>query len=56
MSQRAARYQEQICGQPVSEAYWVGGVGKSSGGVKFDGFKDGILLEAKGPGYANKAS
>ncbi len=54
MSKRAARYQEQICGQPVSEAYWVGGVGRNSGGVKFDGFKDGVLLEAKGPGYANK--
>jgi hypothetical protein len=24
------------------------------GGVRFDGFKDGVLLEAKGPGYANK--
>lgn len=23
-----------------------------AGGVKFDGFKDGMLLEAKGPGYA----
>jgi Restriction endonuclease fold toxin 5 len=23
-----------------------------AGGVKFDGFKDGVLLEAKGPGYA----
>lgn len=22
-------------------------------GVKFDGFKDGVLLEAKGLGYAN---
>jgi restriction endonuclease fold toxin 5 of polymorphic toxin system len=22
--------------------------------VKFDGFKNGVLLEAKGPGYANK--
>jgi len=54
MSKRAARYQEQISGQPVSEAYWVGGVGRQSGGVKFDGFKDGVLLEAKGPGYANK--
>ncbi len=54
MSKRAARYQEQICGQPVSEAYWVGGVGRNSGGVKFDGFKDGVLLEAKGLGYANK--
>jgi len=54
MSKRAARYQEQISGQPVSEAYWVGGVGRNSGGVKFDGFKDGVLLEAKGPGYVNK--
>jgi len=54
MSKRAARYQEQICGQPVSEAYWVGGVGRKSGGVKFDGFENGVLLEAKGPGYANK--
>jgi len=54
MSKRAARYQEQISGQPVSEAYWVGGVGRNSGGVKFDGFKDGVLLEAKGPGYINK--
>jgi hypothetical protein len=26
-------------------------VGRNSGGVKFDGFKDGVLLEAKGPGY-----
>jgi hypothetical protein len=54
MSKRAARYQEQICGQPVSEAYWVGGVGRKSKGLKFDGFKEGVLLEAKGPGYANK--
>jgi hypothetical protein len=54
MSKRAARYQEQICGKPVSEAYWVGGVGKKSGGVKFDGFENGVLLEAKGRGYANK--
>ena len=23
------------------------------GGVKFDGFIDGVLLEVKGPGYAN---
>lgn len=54
MSRRAARYQEQVTGRPASEAYWVGGVGKQSGGLKFDGFRDGVLLEAKGPGYANK--
>ena len=54
MSKRAARYQEQITGHPASEAYWVGGKDLKSGGVKFDGFKDGTLLEAKGSGYANK--
>ncbi|WNZ59117.1 Tox-REase-5 domain-containing protein [Myxococcus sp. MxC21-1] len=54
MSARARRYQEQITGHSADEAYWVGGVGKNSGGVKFDGFEDGVLLEAKGPGYANK--
>lgn len=54
MSERARAYQEQIAGHSADEAYWVGGVGKKSGGVKFDGFKDGVLLEAKGPGYADK--
>ncbi|WP_164016858.1 Tox-REase-5 domain-containing protein [Pyxidicoccus trucidator] len=54
MSPRARRYQEQITGHSADAAYWVGGVGKNSGGVKFDGFKDGVLLEAKGQGYANK--
>ncbi|CAM3167159.1 Tox-REase-5 domain-containing protein [Corallococcus soli] len=54
MSERARRYQEQISGHSADEAYWVGGVGKDSGGLKFDGFADGVLLEAKGPGYANK--
>ncbi|WP_255637583.1 Tox-REase-5 domain-containing protein, partial [Hyalangium versicolor] len=39
---------------PASEAYWVGGKDLKSGGVKLDGFKDDVLLEAKGPGYANK--
>ncbi|WP_233612131.1 Tox-REase-5 domain-containing protein [Corallococcus sp. AB045] len=52
MSTRARRYQEQITGHTADESYWVGGVGPNSGGVKFDGFKDGVLLEAKGPGYA----
>lgn len=54
MSARARSYQEQISGHSADEAYWLGGVGRKSGGVKFDGFKDGVLLEAKGPGYANK--
>ncbi|MCP3100255.1 restriction endonuclease fold toxin 5 domain-containing protein [Myxococcus sp. K15C18031901] len=54
MSDRARRYQEQITGHSADEASWVGGVGTDRGGVKFDGFKDGVLQEAKGPGYANK--
>lgn len=44
MSPRAAAYQRQITGSSGS-AYDVGG-------VKFDGFTDGVLLDAKGPGYA----
>jgi hypothetical protein len=46
----ARRYQEQITGHSADDAYWVGGTSTQSGGVKFDGFKDGVLLEAKGPG------
>ncbi|WP_223741541.1 Tox-REase-5 domain-containing protein [Corallococcus sp. AS-1-12] len=52
MSTRARRYQEQISGHSADDAYWVGGASPQAGGVKFDGFKDGVLLEAKGPGYA----
>ncbi len=47
----ARDYQEYITGHSANESYWVGGVGKKSGGTKFDGFKDGVLIEAKGPGY-----
>ena len=53
LSPSARRYQEQITGHSADEAYWVGGVGRNSGGVKFDGFRDGVLLDAKGPGYAS---
>ncbi|WP_370640010.1 restriction endonuclease fold toxin 5 domain-containing protein [Corallococcus interemptor] len=52
MSTRARRYQEQITGHSADEAYWVGGTSTQVGGVRFDGFKDGVLVEAKGPGYA----
>ena len=45
MSARAAAYQSQITGRPGA-AYVVNG-------VKFDGYLDGMLLEAKGQGYAN---
>ncbi|MFY2564085.1 Tox-REase-5 domain-containing protein [Corallococcus terminator] len=51
-SVRARAYQEQISGRSIDDAYWVGGVGRKSGGTKFDGFEMGVLLEAKGPGYA----
>lgn len=43
MSERAAAYQEQITGH-TGESYVVDG-------VKFDGYADGALLDAKGPGY-----
>ena len=46
MSDRAAEYQEQQTGRPAR--IWEYKVGD----VSFDGFKDGKLIEAKGPGYA----
>ncbi len=46
MSARAARYQAQISGRAAGEVYLVNG-------VKFDAFRDGVLLDAKGPGYGN---
>lgn len=46
MSPRAAAYQSKITGQPVENGYVVEK-------VKFDGFKGGKLLDAKGPGYKN---
>ena len=54
MSDRARAYQELISGHSSNEAYWVGGMSTKTGGVRFDGFEKGVLLEAKGPGYANK--
>jgi hypothetical protein len=54
LSDRSRRYQEQIIGHTADDAYWVGGMSTKDGGVKFDGFKKGVLQEAKGPGYANK--
>jgi hypothetical protein len=46
MSERSAAYQEQISGRPAGWAYEVAG-------VRFDGYTDGVLLEAKGLGYAS---
>jgi RHS repeat-associated protein len=45
MSPRAAAYQSRITGRSIDEAY-------SLGGVKFDGFTNGTLVDAKGPGYS----
>ncbi len=44
MSARARAYQAQITGR-------IGQVFRYNG-VEFDGVKNGVLLEAKGPGYA----
>jgi hypothetical protein len=46
MSADARAYQKQIVGGHEGEAY-------RAGTVKFDGFKDGVLLDAKGPRYAH---
>ncbi len=45
MSDRARAYQQQITGRS-GQVYRVNG-------VKFDGYRNGTLLDAKGPGYAN---
>jgi hypothetical protein len=45
MSDRARAYQESITGR-AGQAYRVNG-------VDFDGYRNGVLLEAKGPGYSN---
>lgn len=49
MSARAAKYQSQVTGTPNGLVYKVDG-------VKFDGYSNGILQEAKGPGYGNFVS
>ncbi|WP_328707279.1 Tox-REase-5 domain-containing protein [Citreicoccus inhibens] len=45
MEESARRYEKEVTGAPDGQSYVVGD-------VKFDGYKDGVLLEAKGPGYA----
>jgi hypothetical protein len=45
-SESATGYQEQISGRPASEVYIIDG-------VEFDGYANGVLLEAKGPGYSS---
>ena len=48
MSDRAAAYQAAVTGTPSGMGYVVNG-------VKFDGYQNGVLLDAKGPGYATFA-
>ncbi|PHP53106.1 hypothetical protein [Actinomyces ruminis] len=45
-SWRSATYEEQVTGVRVDDSYFVNG-------KEFDGFKDGVLIEAKGEGLAN---
>ncbi|MCB9762540.1 MAG: hypothetical protein H6739_22265 [Alphaproteobacteria bacterium] len=45
MPPRARKYQSQVTGAPEGYVYEVDG-------VKFDGFEDGVLIEAKGEGYS----
>jgi hypothetical protein len=49
MSESARNYQAQVTGAPKGYAYRVKSSDKE---VDFDGFDQGVLLEAKGPGYA----
>ena len=48
MSTQAARYQAFITGKAANQSYQLNG-------VKFDGIKNGVLIEAKS-GYANFAT
>ncbi|MDY7225958.1 Tox-REase-5 domain-containing protein [Hyalangium rubrum] len=43
-SERARRYQEQITGRSADELYYIER-------VEYDGFRQGVLKEAKAPGY-----
>lgn len=49
MSESARSFQAQATRAPRGYAYRVKGGGEE---VDFDGFEEGVLLEAKGPGYA----
>lgn len=45
MSEHSRRYEKQVTGAPEGQIYKIED-------VSFDGFKEGVLLEAKGTGYA----
>ncbi|WP_234021048.1 Tox-REase-5 domain-containing protein [Streptomyces sp. Tu 6176] len=48
----AVAYEEQITGIPVGFGYVIHGTPNARGFVKFDGYKDGVLVDAKGENYA----
>jgi hypothetical protein len=49
MSEQARRYQAQVTGAPEGYAYRMK---RGDEEVDFDGFDQGVLIEVKGPGYA----
>lgn len=51
MSESALKYQCQVTGAPPG---WVYRVERAGEACDFDGYRGGFLLDAKGPGYANK--
>lgn len=51
MMPEAQRYQTQVTGAPEGWVYRVSTGPGPRDFVDFDGFKDGVLLEVKGPGY-----
>ncbi|ATB30079.1 Tox-REase-5 domain-containing protein [Melittangium boletus] len=51
MSDEARRYQSQVTGAPEGWVYRVRTGPGPRDFVDFDGFRDGVLLETKGPGY-----
>ncbi|MFE6066093.1 hypothetical protein [Streptomyces sp. NPDC056525] len=52
-SARAIAYEFQITGVPEGFGYLLRNTPNPKGVLKLDGYKDGVLLEAKGPGYSN---
>ncbi|MFJ5812131.1 RICIN domain-containing protein [Streptomyces sp. NPDC093093] len=52
-SARAIAYEFQITGVPEGFGYLIKNTTNPAGKLKFDGYKGGVLLEAKGPGYSN---
>jgi hypothetical protein len=51
MTEEAQRYQSEMTGAPEGWVYRVRTGPGPKDYVDFDGFKDGVLLEVKGPGY-----